>query len=109
VRLVDLAAALAGRSYATELDVVLEVADERCPWNAGRWRLTGAADGAGCTRTEDAADLSLGVRELGAAYLGGTSLTELAAAGRVTGSPAALQSATTAFAHSPAPWCPMVF
>jgi predicted acetyltransferase len=108
-RLVDLDAALAGRTYATDLDVVLEVTDARCPWNAGRWRLTGGPDGAQCTRSEDTADLTLGVRELGAAYLGGTSLTELAAAGRVSGSPAALFTATTAFAHSPAPWCPVVF
>jgi predicted acetyltransferase len=109
VRLVDLAGALGARTYSADIDLVLDVVDASCPWNAGRWRLTGGTEGATCTRTDDDADLTLDVRELGAAYLGGTSLTELAGAGRVTGSPQALHAATTAFAHSPAPWCPVVF
>lgn len=109
VRLVDLGAALAGRTYVTDVDVVLDVADARCPWNAGRWRLTGGPGGATCTRTDDPADLALDVRELGAAYLGGTSLEDLAAAGWVTGSDEAVRSAGAAFRHSPAPWVPVVF
>ena len=89
---------------------MLDVTDALCPWNAGRWRLDRRHRAARpASRTDDAADLTLDVRELGAAYLGGTSLTELAGAGRVSGDPAALQAATTAFAHSPAPWCPVVF
>ncbi len=109
VRLVDVGAALAARTYAGEVDLVLDVADRRCPWNAGRWRLTGGPGGAACTRTDAAADLTLDVRELGAAYLGSTSLVELAGAGRVAGSTSTVRAATTAFAHSPAAWCPAVF
>jgi predicted acetyltransferase len=109
VRLVDVDRALTARTYAADVDVVLDVTDARCPWNAGRWRLTGGTAGATCTRTDDAAELSLDVRELGAAYLGSTSLVELAAAGRVSGSTQAVQAAATAFAHSPAAWCPVVF
>lgn len=109
VRLVDLPAALARRSYSTDIDVVLEVDDPRCPWNAGRWRLTGGTGGATCARTDDPADLSLGARELGAAYLGGTSLVELAAAGRVSGSAEPLRATSRAFGTDPAPWCPVVF
>lgn len=109
VRLVDVDRALSARTYATDVDLVLEVADARCPWNAGRWRLTGGADGATCVRTDDAADLTVGVRELGAAYLGSTSLVELAAAGRVDGTTESVRGASTAFAHSPAAWCPVVF
>jgi predicted acetyltransferase len=37
VRLLDVPEALAARRYACDLDVVLEVTDERMPWNAGRW------------------------------------------------------------------------
>ena len=88
---------------------MLDVTDTRCPWNAGRWRLTGGTDGATCSRTDDAAGLALDARELGAAYLGSTSLVELAAAGRVQGSAEAVRAAAAAFAHSPAPWCPVVF
>ncbi|MCC3772795.1 GNAT family N-acetyltransferase, partial [Streptomyces sp. UNOC14_S4] len=74
VRLVDVGAALAARTYQAPVDVVFEVTDDFCPWNAGRWRLSGDAKGASCERTGDAADLALSVRELGSAYLGGVSL-----------------------------------
>jgi predicted acetyltransferase len=110
VRLVDLPRALEGRTYATAVDLVLEVTDALCPWNAGRWRLTAGPGGAACRRTEDAADLVLDVRELGAAFLGGTALAELALAGRVVEStPGRLAAASAAFQHAPAPWCPRVF
>ncbi|NUK97112.1 GNAT family N-acetyltransferase, partial [Streptomyces lunaelactis] len=78
VRLVEVGAALEARTYRTPVDVVMDVEDDFCPWNAGRWRLTGDAKGASCKRTEDDADLTLSVRELGAAYLGGISLSALA-------------------------------
>ncbi|WP_327252756.1 GNAT family N-acetyltransferase [Streptomyces sp. NBC_01244] len=111
VRLVDLPAALAARAYGAPLDVVLEVEDAFCPWNAGRWRLAVGADGAAvCTRTEAPADLELSVRELGAAYLGGVSLNSLGAAGLVrevrAGTLAAL---SRAFAGDVAPWLPHGF
>ena len=41
VRVVDVAAALGARTYALDPDVVLEVSDAFCPWNAGRYRLAG--------------------------------------------------------------------
>ncbi|MGC5040444.1 GNAT family N-acetyltransferase [Streptomyces sp. DT190] len=83
VRPVEVGAALEARTYQTPVDVVFEVEDAFCPWNTGRWRLSGDQKGASCERTADAADVVLSVRELGAAYLGGVSLAELAAAGRV--------------------------
>ena len=43
VRLTDVPRALAGRRYASPVDVVIEVRDEILPANAGRWRLTTAA------------------------------------------------------------------
>ncbi|MFE7115030.1 GNAT family N-acetyltransferase [Streptomyces sp. NPDC057654] len=110
VRLVDVGDALAARAYQTPVDVVLGVADPFCPWNEGRWRLTGDAKGASCERTGDAADLELSVRELGAAYLGGVSLTALAAAGRVREvREGALAEAATAFGSAVAPWLPHGF
>ncbi|MFF0746515.1 GNAT family N-acetyltransferase [Streptomyces sp. NPDC004111] len=105
VRLVDVGAALEARTYRAPVDVVFEVSDAFCPWNEGRWRLTGDAKGAVCVRTADPADLALSVRELGAAYLGGVSLAELAAAGRVRESrEGALAEATVAFGSDVAPW-----
>ncbi|MEJ7665300.1 MAG: GNAT family N-acetyltransferase [Hymenobacter sp.] len=110
VRLVDVARALAARRYSTEIDVVFDVADVACPWNTGRWRLAAGPDGAQCSATTDPADLQLTSTELGAAYLGGPSLTPLARAGRVRElTPGALQRAATAFGWHTAPWCPEVF
>ncbi|MFH8937228.1 GNAT family N-acetyltransferase [Streptomyces griseosporeus] len=110
VRPVDVGAALAARTYQVPVDVVLEVEDAFCPWNEGRWRLTGDAKGASCERTRDAADLALSVRELGAAYLGGVSLTALAAAGRVRElRRGALAEASVGFGSAVAPWLPHGF
>jgi len=111
VRVVDVAAALAARRYATDVDLVLHVTDDRVPENAGRWRVRADAFGpANAARTDDAADLSLDVRELGAAYLGGVSLAALAAAGLVAEHEhGALARASSAFAWPVAPVCSWVF
>jgi len=109
--------------------VVIEVTDDDCPWNTGRWRLRarmpgsagpgspapgsagpGGAATATCEPTADPADLAMPVTALGAAYLGGIRLGALAAAGLVTELRAgALAAASTAMSWDPAPWCPMVF
>ncbi|MEU2736650.1 GNAT family N-acetyltransferase [Streptomyces sp. NPDC007095] len=110
VRLVDVGAALEARTYQAPVDVVFEVEDVFCPWNEGRWRLTGDTKGATCVRTPDAADLALSVRELGAAYLGGVSLASLAAAGRVRElRQGALAEASVGFSSTVAPWLPHGF
>ncbi|MGW8764789.1 GNAT family N-acetyltransferase [Streptomyces sp. NPDC055815] len=110
LRLVEVGAALEARTYQAPVDVVFEVEDAFCPWNAGRWRLTGDAKGATCVRTGDAPDLALTVRELGAAYLGGTSLVSLASAGRVRElREGALVEASVAFGSPVAPWLPHGF
>jgi predicted acetyltransferase len=110
VRIVDLPGALSRRAYSGPVDVVLEVADELLAGNAGRWRLR--ADGAdvSCARTDRPADLALHVRELGAAYLGGTRLGTLAAAGLVTElRPGTVNRLSAAMTWDPAPWCPQIF
>ncbi|MER5436802.1 GNAT family N-acetyltransferase [Streptomyces sp. NPDC002588] len=110
VRLVDVGEALRARTYQTPVDVVLEVEDAFCPWNSGRWRLSGDAKGAVCGRTTDPADLALSVRELGAAYLGGVSLAALGAAGRVRElRQGALAEAAVGFGSPVAPWLPHGF
>ncbi|MGW4732437.1 GNAT family N-acetyltransferase [Streptomyces shenzhenensis] len=110
VRLVDVGAALEARTYQAPVDVVFAVEDDFCPWNAGRWRLTGDAKGASCARTEEPAELALSVRELGAAYLGGVPLASLAAGGRVRElRQGALTEASVAFGSPVAPWLPHGF
>ena len=106
IRLVDLPRALALRTYSSAADVVLDVTDAVCPWNAGRWRLAAGPDGATCERSDDPADLALSSTELGAAYLGGTPLALLAQAGRVEErTPGALAAASHAFKGLREPWC----
>lgn len=106
-RLVDVPAALALRSYATDVDVVLEVTDEFCPWNTGRYRLRGGPDGADCETTSAAADIAISARELGAVYLGGVSLAALASAGLVGElTPGSVAGAAIAFGWAVAPGIP---
>jgi predicted acetyltransferase len=106
VRLVDVPAALSARGYAADPDVVLDLSDAFCPWNAGRYRLAGGH----CEPTHAEPDLALDASTLGAAYLGGTLLADLAAAGRVTElRPGALARASAAFRADVVPWCPEIF
>jgi predicted acetyltransferase len=98
LRLVDVPAALSARRYVAPVDVVIEVEDAVLAHNTGRWRLVGAAEKANCVPTGDPADLVVDVAALGAAYLGGPTLSTLAAAGRVReATPGALAAASTAF------------
>lgn len=133
VRLTDVGRALSQRRYAAPADVVIEVTDEFCPWNTGRWLLaTGPADGASadgvpaasapagsapatglaasCERTSAPAGLAMPAYALGAAYLGGTRLGPLAAAGLITElRPGALAALSAAMSWEPGPWCPVIF
>jgi predicted acetyltransferase len=126
IRLVRLDEALTRRRYSRGLDVVIEVVDDLFAQNAGRWRLRApdpASEGgpgapgdplaparASCERTSAPADLILPVQALGAAYLGGTRLGALAAAGLVTEMrPGALGALSAAMSWDPAPWCPTGF
>jgi len=83
LRLVDLPGALTARGYEADGEVVVDVTDDAAPWNAGRWRLRVSGGTADVTRTDDAAEVSLPVAALGAAYLGGTNLLARARAGVV--------------------------
>jgi predicted acetyltransferase len=113
-RLVDVPVALGARRYATTDELVFEVADTTCEWNAGRWRLctsgsTGTTE-AVVERTDDAPDLVLDVADLAAIYLGGTSTVELAAVGRIEErTVGAVARADAMFAAGSTPWCMSMF
>lgn len=107
VRLVDVPRALTLRSYAAPVDVVLDITDEFCPWNAGRWHLHGGPDGAECESTTAPADIAVSVRDLGACYLGGVSLQALANAGFVEEfTPGSVHRTAVAFGWPVAPGVP---
>jgi predicted acetyltransferase len=105
LRLVDVGEALRRRSYAGEGSVVLDVTDDFCSWNEGRYR---AGEEAG--PTEDAAELRLSAADLASTYLGAFSFERLAAAGRleelVEG---AVARASSLFRTELPPYCPEPF
>ena len=110
LRLARLDEALAARRYAAPIDLVLEVSDTRCPWNAGRWRLSGDEGGATCARSTDPADLRLDTTVLASGYLGDPVLTGFALAGRIAEQrPGATRRLATALGWTPSPWCPHHF
>jgi predicted acetyltransferase len=105
LRLVDVGAAFAGRSFTSDDDVVIEVRDGFCPWNAGRWRV-----GPETRRTDEEPELELDVADLGSVYLGAFDFTQLLAAERVRElKPGAIDRADALFRTPRPPYCPEDF
>jgi len=106
IRLVDLAPALAARRLGEGAPVAIEVTDDFCPWNAGRWRLSPES----AERTTADAELACDISALGSVYLGGFTFRRLARAGRVTElREGAAERADALFPVDRAPWCPEIF
>ena len=74
VRLLDVGAALAARTYERDASLVLEVVDPLAPVGRHRPALNATADGATCTPTDRSADLTLPVAALGSVFLGAHDL-----------------------------------
>ncbi|RZS91770.1 putative acetyltransferase [Motilibacter rhizosphaerae] len=107
LRLLDGPAAFAARTYEAPGRSVLEVDDPQ-GLVGGRWALDTAADGTGrFSRTDDPAELALGVDVLGAAYLGGGNVQQCADAGLATELvPGAAARLHRQLRTTLAPWCP---
>ncbi|WP_435155224.1 GNAT family N-acetyltransferase [Amycolatopsis sacchari] len=102
LRLVDVPAALAARTYGDADPVVLEVTDPVLPENSGRYRISPG----GVERVEDAPDLRLGLTELAMLYLGDRAPRLLAETGRIEVlRPEALPAANALFATGSVPFC----
>ena len=105
VRLLDLPAALIARRYRVEDRLVIEVTDA---WlgRTSRLALAAGATSVSCDATGDAADLTVEVADLSAAYLGGTPLWPAAGAGRVIEHrDGAVAAFDRLFGTDPLPWC----
>ena len=110
VRIVDVSSALAGRRYAADGRLVIELSDEFCDWNDGVWELSVENGVPMIGPSTDPADLACDVTDLGAAYLGAFGFRQLADAGRVRElQPGAVARADGLFRTERAPWCPKVF
>jgi predicted acetyltransferase len=83
VRLIDVGVAMSQRGTTADGEVVLEVRDAFCPWNARTWRIEGDGKALRCTPANAAPDVVLDVRELASLSLGGVSALELARAALV--------------------------
>jgi len=101
LRLVDVEAALRARSYVGDDAVVLDVRDDVCAWNAGRYRV-----GSTVERTDAGADLALDVADLASVYLGAFDFHALARAERVRElTPGAVDRASALFRTARPPFC----
>ena len=110
LRVVDLEQALEARTYAQRGRVVFELSDPICKQNDGVWALEASPEGGTVSRTNEEPELGLGASELGAVYLGGTRLAELAGAARVRElAPGAVARFDSLFATPRMPWCPEIF
>ncbi len=110
LRIVDLPEALVARGYHGTDRMVLQISDDFCKWNAGKVELISSPEGIECGPVSDPADLTLDVEDLAAAYLGATSFTTLARAGRVIErTPGALARADILFRTGYMPWCSTTF
>ena len=106
LRPLDVAACLAGRTYAAPGGLVVEVVDDRRPTTGGRFALDGGPDGADCARTSDEPDVVVRTAELGSLLLGGVTWTALARAGLVDVRVAGADARADAMFRAPrAPWC----
>lgn len=109
VRLLDVERALSERTYERDGDMVVEVVD-RLPDGdgpaAGRYRLSVRGGAGTCARTDEAPGLTVDVRALSAAYLGGTRLVDATRAGGVTEHRAgAITEGDRLLWTADAPWC----
>lgn len=110
LRVLDVIAALEARTYAADGAVVLELHDAFRPATAGRYELVVEDGKARCARTDAEPDLEGGIDALGAAYLGGSTLRQLARAHQVRErTDGALARADAMFASDPAPWFGFIY
>jgi predicted acetyltransferase len=108
LRILDVPAALAARSWATAEPVTIAVRDALLPANDGTYRIAdGHAERVGPSAAE--ADLSCTVAALAMAYLGDRRPSELVATGWWQGDAETARQADLAFATPAAPWCGTYF
>jgi predicted acetyltransferase len=108
LRLLDVHESLEARGYERDGSLVLDVED-RFLGRGGTFSLEVSGGVASCKPSTATPDIELGVQELSGLYLGGTSAVQLARAGRLSGSPAAVRTIDDVFRTSIAPHCIEVF
>lgn len=114
-RILDVPAVLTARTYSVASTQTLAVVDRHRPETGGTFRLVTSpeASASRCERIADEAvspaDLTLDIADLSSISLGAIAPSELAAAGRVLGTPSTLGHADAVFPVRPASFCPIEF
>jgi predicted acetyltransferase len=102
LRLLDVEAALAARTYGIAESVTIAVRDPWFPDNSATFRVGEE----GVDRVSGGGELTAGIAELSAAYMGSVRWADLVAVSRVdAASDEAVARADRLFAHAPATWC----
>lgn len=110
VRIWDVQRALEARAYEGAASLTLELVDDEAWGGTRRWRLEASPDGATCRSTDAEPDLTLPIRAVGAAYLGGSRLTNVVRATGVDEHRAgALAEADALFRTVEEPWVSTFF
>jgi predicted acetyltransferase len=114
LRIVDVKSALEGRTYGPAGQgsgrLTIDLRDEYCPWNAGRWTLEVEEGRGRLSAAKEAPQLALDANDLGAIFLGGWRAAALARGGRIEElTPGGLAAADALFPTATLPWCPQEF
>ena len=111
IRILDVEAALTGRTYEEDGAVSFSVSDPFRPGTAGSFRMT-VEDGTATVVTVDEGsdvDLAMEIDVLGALLIGGGDALAYAAAGRITGGATAVIALHRLFRTVATPWIDSVF
>ena len=110
VRVIDVTSALNIRRYMRNDQLVLDVKDDLCPWNSGKFKLESSPEGGNCKASVSTPDLLIDVSNLASVYMGAVSFSTLAMAGLAHEmTPGALLRADLMFAVQHPPWTPCNF
>jgi len=114
LRLVDARKALEGRTYGPTGQasgrLTMDLRDEYCPWNAGRWTLEVEGSRGRVLPASEEPEIALDANDLGAIFLGGWRPSVLARSGRIEElRSGGLAAADALFPTATLPWCPQEF
>jgi len=108
VRILNVESALTSRDYERDGQVVFTVTDDM-GYADGTFQLTVVDGQASIESTTSQAEVTMGVRELGALYLGRVCADLYTSTGDITGDLDAIRTIGQLFATARAPWCPEMF
>lgn len=108
IRILDVEAALTGRSYEEDGTVRVTLTDPFRSQTSGSFRIE-VVDGVATVEQCDQGDLTMDIEILGAAFLGGADAMAYARAGRIVGSHADVTTFHRMFRTVDAPWTDTVF